>query len=101
MCILCSVWLYFFFFCNDAEATEIYTYLHTLSRHDALPILAEIIERLATGNISVEVYGPDNHVANKPWLVSLLNADTDNADEYEGDTLAAALIAALATGEQS
>src|SRR3546814_4057234 len=56
-------------------------------------VVAEIIERLATGNISVEVYGPDNHGANKPWLVSLRNADTDNADEYEGDTLAAALIA--------
>src|SRR3546814_7989722 len=64
-------------------------------------VVAEIIERLATGNISVEVYGPDNHGANKLWLVSLRNADTDNADEYEGDTLAAALIAALATGEQS
>src|SRR3546814_3960150 len=64
-------------------------------------VVAEIIDGLATGNISVEVYGPDNHGANKPWLVSLRNADTDNADEYEGDTLAAALIAALATGEQS
>src|SRR3546814_14837622 len=29
--------LYFFFF-NDTATTEIYTYCHTLSRHDALPI---------------------------------------------------------------
>src|SRR3546814_21136116 len=28
--------MYFFF--NDTETTEIYTYVHTLSLHDALPI---------------------------------------------------------------
>src|SRR3546814_16281223 len=39
------VWLLSFdigmlcFLCNDPATTEIYTYLHTLSRHDALPIL--------------------------------------------------------------
>src|SRR3546814_11496545 len=31
--------LYFtFFFCTDPATTEIYTYLHTLALHDALPI---------------------------------------------------------------
>src|SRR3546814_3620960 len=30
-----------FFFCNDTAATEIYTYLPTLSLHDALPIFSE------------------------------------------------------------
>src|SRR3546814_12387642 len=30
----------FFFFFNDTATTEIYTYCHTLSLHDALPILA-------------------------------------------------------------
>src|SRR3546814_20095972 len=29
---------YFFFFLNDTATTEIYTYCHTLSLHDALPI---------------------------------------------------------------
>src|SRR3546814_18105960 len=29
---------FFFFFFNDTATTEIYTYLHTLSLHDALPI---------------------------------------------------------------
>src|SRR3546814_10905291 len=29
-----------FFFFNDTATTEIYTYLHTLSLHDALPISA-------------------------------------------------------------
>src|SRR3546814_2853044 len=28
----------FMFFCNGAATSEIYTYLHTLSLHDALPI---------------------------------------------------------------
>src|SRR3546814_11335666 len=32
---------YVLFFFNDTATTEIYTYLHTLSLHDALPILRE------------------------------------------------------------
>src|SRR3546814_12204884 len=31
-------WCKCFFFCNVPATTVIYTYLHTLSRHDALPI---------------------------------------------------------------
>src|SRR3546814_3100807 len=38
-----------YFFFNDTATTEIYTYLHTLSRHDALPI-----------------YGPQ-HAPSHPW----------------------------------
>src|SRR3546814_19350130 len=33
-----SVDLFLFFFFNDTATTEIYTYCHTLSLHDALPI---------------------------------------------------------------
>src|SRR3546814_15794349 len=33
--------IFFFFFCNDTATTEIYTYWHTLSLHDALPILLD------------------------------------------------------------
>src|SRR3546814_15795657 len=36
VCIRCLCWLCFFF--NDTATTEIYTYRHTLSLHDALPI---------------------------------------------------------------
>src|SRR3546814_17525724 len=36
--MLVSVVIFFFFFFNDTATTEIYTYLHTLSLHDALPI---------------------------------------------------------------
>src|SRR6187431_1464251 len=33
---------YFFFFFNDTATTEIYTTVHTLSLHDALPILESV-----------------------------------------------------------
>src|SRR3546814_18875248 len=36
--------MYFFF--NVTAPTEIYTYLHTLSRHDALPIWGQMPRRL-------------------------------------------------------
>src|SRR3546814_12978687 len=35
MCVFCVI---IFFFFNDTATTEIYTYRHTLSLHDALPI---------------------------------------------------------------
>src|SRR6059058_2446709 len=38
----------FFFFFNDTATTEIYTSLHTLSLHDALPILRTRFSRLTT-----------------------------------------------------
>src|SRR6056300_278717 len=37
---LCCTYLEFSFFFNDTATTEIYTRLHTLSLHDALPILS-------------------------------------------------------------
>src|SRR3546814_7890769 len=39
--ILC----FFIFFFNDTATTEIYTYLHTLSLHDALPIFCDNVAR--------------------------------------------------------
>src|SRR3546814_6736488 len=42
--------LYFFFFFNDQAPTEIHTYLHTLSLHDALPISArQVADHLPDG----------------------------------------------------
>src|SRR3546814_13649848 len=35
------------FFFNDTATTEIYTYGHTLSLHDALPILASTVRKAA------------------------------------------------------
>src|SRR3546814_15537390 len=37
-CFFLFVVILFFFFFNDTATTEIYTYVHTLSLHDALPI---------------------------------------------------------------
>src|SRR3546814_11867566 len=39
--------LFFFLFINDTATTEIYTYLHTLSLHDALPIVRVSAEAVA------------------------------------------------------
>src|SRR3546814_20697914 len=37
-CLCCTLFCF-----NDTATTEIYTYLHTLSLHDALPILASFV----------------------------------------------------------
>src|SRR3546814_680159 len=41
-CIWFLVSFFFFFFFNDTATNEIYTYLHTLSLHDALPIYINV-----------------------------------------------------------
>src|SRR5213594_2030658 len=41
-----SIFFSFFFFFNDTATTEIYTSVHTLSLHDALPISRPPAERL-------------------------------------------------------
>lgn len=66
-------------------------------------VVDEAIERLADDDHSVEFYRATNHGGDKLWLVAIRNSDTDNADEYEGDTLQEALAAALThpQGEES
>src|SRR3546814_3155300 len=46
-CLCRSYSLYYYFFFNDTATTEIYTYLHTLSLHDALPICTGADKSLA------------------------------------------------------
>src|SRR3546814_15245188 len=41
-----AVWCFFLFF-NDTATTDIYTYVHTLSLHDALPIYHPFLVGLA------------------------------------------------------
>src|SRR3546814_12796183 len=50
--------LCYFFFCNDTATTEIYTYGHTLSLHDALPILLRRCDRHSLDLYESSV-GPD------------------------------------------
>src|SRR3546814_17101242 len=38
--------MHWFLCFNDTATTEIYTYLHTLSRHDALPIFTILVDVL-------------------------------------------------------
>src|SRR3546814_9839216 len=47
----CVVWCIVFFF-NVPATTEIYTYLHTLSLHDALPICEGLAPAMAVNPIS-------------------------------------------------
>src|SRR3546814_18360876 len=46
MCVMCM------FFFNDTATTEIYTYLHTLALHDALPISSAITHAKGTGTVT-------------------------------------------------
>src|SRR3546814_19062047 len=53
--LLVFFFLFFFFFFNDPATTEIYTYCHTLSLHDALPIFFDVtkhvLDHSASGTI--------------------------------------------------
>src|SRR3546814_20519836 len=44
-----------FFVCNVTATTDIYTYLHTLSLHDALPICYGQFEEIAWGRIKINL----------------------------------------------
>src|SRR3546814_9643647 len=58
MCyLMCVVYFIVFFFFNDTATTEIYTYRHTLSLHDALPILNAI--RRESPDTTLETLIPD------------------------------------------
>src|SRR3546814_13430768 len=48
------MWWFVVFFFNDTATTEIYTYLHTLSLHDALPIFAGRADREADDVVAQE-----------------------------------------------
>src|SRR3546814_8068907 len=47
----------FFFFFNDTATTEIYTYGHTLSLHDSLPICSTLPEEYGCAGVSHVCYG--------------------------------------------
>src|SRR3546814_17041278 len=49
------------FFFKDTATTEIYTYLHTLSLHDALPIFLH-----AVGNCGIAGQGEDDREISRP-----------------------------------
>src|SRR3546814_17352571 len=53
---------FYFFFFNDTATTEIYTYRHTLSLHDALPILFQC-SKTAVGAYRHAFTGVEGHPA--------------------------------------
>src|SRR3546814_348540 len=55
VCVCCDFLFCFFF--NDTATTEIYTYGHTLSLHDALPIC--LIEAIISGEVRLAVAGTE------------------------------------------
>src|SRR3546814_2201105 len=70
------------FFFNDTATTVIYTYVHTLSLHDALPICAEAVviapgekRRIAHGDLHARF--PTNWRSESPWM----NAATNRRSE--------------------
>src|SRR3546814_10657356 len=61
---LCICYIYLFFLFNTTRTVEIYTYCHTLSLHDALPICAVVMALPQVSNaqevIAEEPDGGDN-----------------------------------------
>src|SRR3546814_11191414 len=53
--VSCSITFLCIFFFNDPATTEIYTYLHTLSLHDALPISHRVGVDRPAGEGAVQV----------------------------------------------
>src|SRR3546814_19117338 len=81
MFVFRSYFIYLIFFFKDTVTTEIYTYGHTLSRHDALPIWA--------------MFGPREMLlsSEEPVVRQFLNAQTVGpigmSEEKDADELAA------------
>src|SRR3546814_12961242 len=76
---------FFFFFFNDTAATEIYTYCHTLSLHDALPISG-----LASGS---------TFTAASAWLTDLSPGEDGTAARHSTTALSAGFgLGPLAAG---
>src|SRR3546814_3074222 len=64
-------YIWFFFFFNDTPTTEIYTYCHTLSLHDALPISScgfRLLLVRASGNGFQPVFPPGLEHRDRPEL---------------------------------
>src|SRR3546814_11540301 len=80
--ILILLLFYSFFFFNDTASTEIYTYGHTLSLHDALPICTPEVS--INGNLGL-VHSRMGDFPNAPNTIRLPNGtivrgpDTYNA----------------------
>src|SRR3546814_6541142 len=70
-----------YFFLNDTATTEIYTYLHTLSLHDALPICRQpdaVAQLQDRARYRIPRYGGD--AADRQFGLDARAADRDRGD---------------------
>src|SRR3546814_18653085 len=75
--------MFFFFFFNATATTEIYTYLHTLSLHDALPIWHIFLEMSDDGR----VIDPDRRRARAITMGLMSPAETDSLSDAAAQAL--------------
>src|SRR3546814_11612688 len=91
---------FYFFFFNDPATTDIYTYLHTLSLHDALPILheqdleqrPELTQKVVSGIVQAQAWIQENRQETARILAK------DNPQRYTPhtyETLAQVLVPEL------
>src|SRR3546814_16478578 len=69
--LVTSTVLYFILFFHDSSTTEIYTYCHTLSLHDSLPIYSGYLTRRLVDVaqdvvITMDNFGTENGVIMQP-----------------------------------
>ena len=71
---------------NDTATTEIYTSLHTLSLHDALPIFGERVVDVfyVTDLLGAQIVSPTRQAAIKRALIQLLAATAEAAAARAG-----------------
>src|SRR3546814_20108385 len=87
MLLLFMLYLTLFFF-NDTATTEIYTYVHTLSLHDALPIFEGLADELIRTERSA-IYGRIGTCTQSfgtlaSWMIDVLAILTGNLDREGG-----------------
>src|SRR5210317_1676937 len=97
---------FFLFFFNDTATTEIYTLSYTLSLHDALPILTQLVRvaalELAPHGVRVNIIHPDAVFDTKLWTPEALQRSAERygitVEEYKTRNLLKAEIRSADVG---
>src|SRR3546814_423171 len=95
--MLLFIFVFLFFFFNDTATTEIYTYLHTLSLHDALPISCFMHSSLGNSNVPMSessYFAKDNGIrlpVNDDYLLPFLSPTSPGTNYWDSPPPGAAL----------